>query len=101
MITVYCCNVFSTWNSNKNAQWESSFKAMEYSNGLRCWGGPDRSTKVEVFCDGENRISEPQEPNKCEYSLKFYTPAACNEAHSLALQKELEAALGPITHDEL
>jgi len=90
-----------TWSNTQNVEWGNSFKVMEYTSGLRCWGGPDRSTKVQVLCDAENRISDPQEPNKCEYSLNFYTPAVCSEAHSLALQLELEAAMGSISHDEL
>lgn len=63
---------------------------MLYTNGQKCWGGPDRSTKVELFCGSDNIVQDPQEPNKCEYSLKFYTPAVCNEHHLKQLEKNLE-----------
>jgi protein kinase C substrate 80K-H len=64
---------------------------MRYANGVRCWGGPDRSAKIELICDTVNRLSDPQEPNKCEYSLKFYTPAACDEKHLESLQFNLDS----------
>ena len=54
---------------------------MTYRRGEKCWGGVIRSTIVELTCGSENIVSDPQEPNRCEYSLKFETPAACSEEH--------------------
>lgn len=59
---------------------------MKYTNGQKCWGGPDRSTTVSLFCGKENQIIEPHEPNKCEYTLKLLTPVACHQEHLLALK---------------
>ena len=64
---------------SQNEEWKIKRHEMSYTNGLRCWGGPDRSTKVTLFCGGENKIADPAEPNKCEYTLKFFTPAACTQ----------------------
>lgn len=70
------------WDFNKQDKWKPDYKYMVYQDGQRCWGGPDRSTTVEVLCGTEDEVSEPQEPSKCAYSLKLYTPAACDEKYS-------------------
>jgi len=87
------------WDQSKQTDaWKVSHKEMIYTDGAKCWGGPDRSCKVEIFCDADTRIAEPNEPNKCEYTLKFYTPAACSGQHLRALQ--LNFGDSP-HHDEL
>jgi Glucosidase II beta subunit-like protein len=34
-------------------------------------------TQVTLLCGAENELHDIQEPNKCEYSMKLNTPAAC------------------------
>jgi len=70
------------WN-NDYENWKGVYSHKQFSGGQKCWGGPDRSATVQVYCSNENRLEDPQEPNKCEYTLKLYTPAAC-------LTKELQ-----------
>jgi len=78
------------WEDSKQGDdWSQLHKYMLYSGGLRCWSGPDRSTKVEVLCDAETKINNPNEPNKCEYTLQLYTPAACNKEHLQLLELDL------------
>lgn len=52
---------------------------MLFDGGDRCWGSPDRSTRVTVICGAENQLIDVQEPNKCEYTMKLRTPAACSQ----------------------
>lgn len=52
---------------------------MIYDSGDRCWGAPDRSTKVTMICGDQNKVLDVKEPNKCEYALIFQTPAACSQ----------------------
>lgn len=59
---------------------------MIYDSGDRCWGAPDRSTKVTLICGDENKVLDVKEPNKCEYALTFQTPAACSQASLDALK---------------
>jgi len=74
------------WNSWKDAE----YKVMYYKGGERCWGGPDRSTTVTLECGDENKVVDVKEPNKCEYTVKLQTPAACSESD---LQKIKEGQL--------
>jgi len=86
-----------TWSdSDQTDEWKSHQRQMRYTNGLRCWGGPDRSAIVNVLCGSDNVLSNPQEPNKCEYHLNFHTPAACSEEHAQFLRMELSGG----SHEE-
>ncbi|CAH8547910.1 unnamed protein product [Schistosoma turkestanicum] len=58
---------------------EKTYKIMYYDNGLPCWNGPTRSTKVFVHCGDKNQLTSVSEPSRCEYVMQLITPAACNE----------------------
>eukprot|EP00727_Mastigamoeba_balamuthi_P011414 m51a1_g6896 putative glucosidase 2 subunit beta isoform 2 precursor (487) ;mRNA; f:17219-19825 len=53
---------------------------MLYSNGLKCWNGPDRSLNVEVLCGAETKALSASEPGRCEYAMRLQTPCACEAA---------------------
>eukprot|EP01132_Coremiostelium_polycephalum_P009336 gene9336-11449_t len=65
----------------KWSDWEDGQSIMYYNEGTQCWGGPKRSVKVSLECGQDNEVYDVQEPGKCEYTMKFKTPAACNEEH--------------------
>lgn len=88
------------WEGNSDMIFkDSQHKTMKYTSGQKCWGGPDRSATIAVFCDKENRLDDPAEPNKCEYTLKFYTPAACSDQQLKQLHQQLKDY--GFVHDEL
>eukprot|EP01117_Protostelium_nocturnum_P000019 TRINITY_DN1005_c0_g1_i1.p1 TRINITY_DN1005_c0_g1~~TRINITY_DN1005_c0_g1_i1.p1 ORF type:complete len:484 (+),score=234.01 TRINITY_DN1005_c0_g1_i1:108-1559(+) len=79
-----------TWNAlDQTDAWKNNQSEMKFTNGVRCWGGPDRSVIVKIVCGSTNEVSDPAEPNKCEYSLLLATPAACNESHAEQLKRDL------------
>ena len=52
------------WGSDESNS--SKYMTMTFTNGLACWNGPQRSTKVYLECGLENKIISVTEPNKCE-----------------------------------
>jgi len=87
------------WSDSDNQEWKDTHLVMKYTGGTRCWGGPDRSATMEVFCDVETRVANPSEPNKCEYKMQFFTPAACSEKRRDELASLLKSS--GVNHDEL
>eukprot|EP01119_Soliformovum_irregulare_P012635 TRINITY_DN3296_c0_g1_i1.p1 TRINITY_DN3296_c0_g1~~TRINITY_DN3296_c0_g1_i1.p1 ORF type:complete len:444 (-),score=94.01 TRINITY_DN3296_c0_g1_i1:21-1352(-) len=85
-----------TWSKEGNTEWTQTHQTMMYTGGVRCWGGPDRSAKITLYCNRETKLSDVNEPNKCEYTMRLGTPAACSPAQVEILKK----SLSPV-HDEL
>ncbi|KAL4321323.1 hypothetical protein AHAS_Ahas14G0099000 [Arachis hypogaea] len=79
---------YSTTRLGRWDKFEDSYKVMAFSNGDRCWNGPDRSMKVRMRCGLKNEITDVDEPSRCEYVALLSTPALCKEEK---LKKDLEA----------
>ncbi|KAH3766009.1 glucosidase 2 subunit beta [Pelomyxa schiedti] len=60
--------------------WIGDHAVMEYTKGVHCWNGPDRSAKVEVVCGAKTELISASEPAKCEYHMVLTTPCACSDA---------------------
>ena len=56
---------------------DNIYEAMKYSNGEKCWNGPNRSTRIILKCGTVDQLISASEPNKCEYEMVFTTPAFC------------------------
>ena len=63
-----------SWNGPESDR----YSGMLFDNGEGCWNGPKRSTRVTVACGLEEEVLSAAEPNRCEYSLEFVTPAICH-----------------------
>jgi protein kinase C substrate 80K-H len=55
----------------------SRYMMMHFNEGQACWNGPKRSTNVHLICGKDNQVVSVSEPNRCEYEMKFETPAVC------------------------
>jgi protein kinase C substrate 80K-H len=73
------------------AGFSSDYKKMLYTGGDECWNVGPRSFTLALSCGPENVLSDGEEPATCAYEGKFATPAVCNEAELLDLQRQLEA----------
>lgn len=56
---------WKSWGEDPNRKYFS----MIFDNGLGCWNGPQRSTKVIVNCGTENKLVAVSEPNRCEVNI--------------------------------
>ncbi|XP_059430441.1 glucosidase 2 subunit beta [Corylus avellana] len=86
------------WN-----KFEDAYRVMIFSNGDKCWNGPDRSLKVKLRCGLQNEVADVDEPSRCEYVALLSTPALCLEEKLKELQHKLELMNKeqPQNHDEL
>ncbi|KAL6850451.1 hypothetical protein ACP4OV_021078 [Aristida adscensionis] len=82
-------------------KFEESYRVMLFSNGDRCWNGPDRSLKVRLRCGLSNELNDVDEPSRCEYAAVLSTPALCVEEKLKELQQKLDAMSNQAGHDEL
>ncbi|GMI74247.1 PRIORITY IN SWEET LIFE 4 [Hibiscus trionum] len=84
-------------------KFEDAYKMMVFSNGDKCWNGPDRSMKVKLRCGLKNEITDVDEPSRCEYVAILSTPALCLEDKLKELQDKLDLMNKelPREHDEL
>ncbi|XP_027920474.1 glucosidase 2 subunit beta isoform X2 [Vigna unguiculata] len=94
---------YSTTRLGRWDKFEDSYKVMVFSNGDKCWNGPDRSLKVKLRCGLKNEITDVDEPSRCEYVALLSTPALCQEEKLEELQHKLEIlnTQQPANHDEL
>ncbi|EOY31649.1 Calmodulin-binding protein isoform 1 [Theobroma cacao] len=84
-------------------KFEDLYRMMVFSNGDKCWNGPDRSMKVKLRCGLKNEITDVDEPSRCEYVALLSTPALCVEDKQRELQQKLDLMNKeqPREHDEL
>lgn len=84
-------------------KFEDSYRIMRFSNGEKCWNGPDRSLTVRLRCGLKNQITDVDEPSRCEYEAVFSTPVLCLEERLKELQDKLDLMNKeqPQGHDEL
>lgn len=84
-------------------KFEDSYHIMLFSNGDKCWNGPDRSMKVRLRCGLKNEVTDVDEPSRCEYVALLSTPAVCSEEKLQELEHKLDELnkKQPQHHDEL
>uniref|UniRef100_A0A7N0U9R1 Glucosidase 2 subunit beta n=1 Tax=Kalanchoe fedtschenkoi TaxID=63787 RepID=A0A7N0U9R1_KALFE len=84
-------------------KFEDSYRTVVFSNGDKCWNGPDRSMKVKLRCGLSNEVTDVEEPSRCEYVALLSTPALCHGEKLKELQEKFDHLnkQQPQGHDEL
>lgn len=82
----------SSTDLGKFEKYDAVAKTLSFTNGARCWNGPARSLTVNLVCGAKNEIVSVEEPGKCIYTMKFYTPAVCQPEDVASLEAELRNA---------
>lgn len=65
---------------------------LNFDNGQRCWSGPVRNAKLNIYCGDRVDILKVTEPEVCQYYIDLVSPIACFGD---------EEAVKQIEHDEL
>ncbi|KAF8529155.1 glucosidase II beta subunit-like-domain-containing protein [Hysterangium stoloniferum] len=70
---------YSSWSRDPNTKPGDPryYQTQHYTNGAKCWNGPERSVTLHLSCGTENKILSVAEPEKCEYHMTATTPALC------------------------
>ncbi|KAK1943958.1 Glucosidase 2 subunit beta [Phytophthora citrophthora] len=70
----------SSEDTPTSAEVETTVKELKFSNGQKCWNGPNRSLEVKLECGPEPmELRDIEEPSTCVYTAKLRTPAVCSE----------------------
>lgn len=68
-------------------------KSMQFKNGLKCWGGPDREVDVSLECGMDEVVLKVDEPERCKYTMVMTTPAACSAEEAQMAQMDAESSM--------
>uniref|UniRef100_A0A7S1KLC1 Glucosidase 2 subunit beta n=1 Tax=Percolomonas cosmopolitus TaxID=63605 RepID=A0A7S1KLC1_9EUKA len=66
------------------------YRSWLMENGQGCWNGPNRSTRVNLHCGVDEKLTKVDEPSRCVYVMDFETPAACETEDLRNLEEELK-----------
>lgn len=50
---------------------------LMYTNGSKCWNGPNRKGVIHLVCDKSTELLSLSEPEKCEYHFQMTSPIVC------------------------
>ncbi|PLW22299.1 hypothetical protein PCASD_15310 [Puccinia coronata f. sp. avenae] len=68
---------FSHWNKDAPHGSPEYYSKQVYTDGAKCWNGPERSLHLEIRCGTKNQLYSVMEPEKCEYLMRMSSPAMC------------------------
>ncbi|GMF38329.1 unnamed protein product [Phytophthora fragariaefolia] len=75
---------------------QTAVEEIKFSNGQKCWNGPNRSLTVKLECGPEPmELFNIEEPSTCVYSAKLRTPAVCSEGDRERIMKVDAAKVTP------
>ncbi|KAG6333511.1 hypothetical protein ID866_5574 [Astraeus odoratus] len=73
----YSLGKFTSWNQHAEPGTPEYYTRQRYTQGARCWNGPQRSVELVLACGTENALLTVSEPEKCEYRITGTSPALC------------------------
>ncbi len=79
---------FAGWEPRAGSS-DVNYGEMVFKNGATCWNGPARSLRLSFECGVKDEMLSIDEPEKCTYTARMTTPAACTAAATSALVLDL------------
>ncbi|KAG9317094.1 glucosidase II beta subunit-like protein-domain-containing protein [Chiua virens] len=80
---------FSSWNKLAKPGEFEYYTKQRYTQGTKCWNGPQRSVELLLSCGTENMLLTVTELEKCEYQMTATTPALCRPVEDENRRDEL------------
>ncbi|KAG8218281.1 glucosidase II beta subunit-like protein-domain-containing protein [Butyriboletus roseoflavus] len=80
---------FSSWNKLSKPGELEYYTKQRYTQGAKCWNGPQRSVELVLSCGTENALLTVAELEKCEYQITGTTPALCRPLEDEIRKDEL------------
>ncbi|KAH7888167.1 glucosidase II beta subunit-like-domain-containing protein [Phlebopus sp. FC_14] len=68
---------FTSWNQLAQPGELEYYTKQRYTQGTKCWNGPQRSVELILACGTENTLLSVAELEKCEYQITGTSPALC------------------------
>ena len=59
---------------------ESGKRILKWTNGVKCWNGPNRSATAYITCGAKTKVLSADEPDTCRYVLQMESHIACDES---------------------
>ena len=66
---------------------------LHYDGGHKCWNGPQRSARIELYCGVENEIRSVVEVEKCVYKFEVGTPVVCEGEEGVKVEDQVRDEL--------
>ncbi|KAE8902316.1 hypothetical protein PF005_g11238 [Phytophthora fragariae] len=83
-------------DSGDDAVDAAGLEEIKFSNGQKCWNGPNRSMTVKLECGPEPmELFNIEEPSTCVYSATLRMPAVCSEESRERIMKFDSAKVTP------
>ncbi|KAF9242918.1 glucosidase II beta subunit-like-domain-containing protein [Melanogaster broomeanus] len=87
--TTFSLGKFTSWNQLAKPGELEYYTKQRYTQGTKCWNGPQRSVELVLSCGTENALLTVAELEKCEYQLTGTTPALCRPLEDESRKDEL------------
>ncbi|KAJ0401500.1 hypothetical protein ATCC90586_001532 [Pythium insidiosum] len=68
---------WEAWGVRDAADDAKDYGVMRFTQGQRCWNGPERSVRVTWRCGETNEILSVEEPSTCVYEMAAESYLAC------------------------
>jgi len=86
--TTFSLGKLSSWNKLAAPGEFEYYTKQRYTQGTKCWNGPQRSLELILSCGTENALLSIAELEKCEYQIVGTTPALCHPLEDEVNRKE-------------
>ena len=60
-------------------------RVLKWTNGAKCWNGPNRSATVHITCGSDHKLLSANEPDTCRYVFEMESYLGCDESYKIKM----------------